>query len=239
MANTLRNLLIGGLVLAGSALPFKGLEAQTALEEAPVEAVAQKKLTFGTDNNFWSKYMWLGIPFSDGVVYQPVTSASYGGLRANTFINFDLTEKRVKEFDLSTTYAFSRGPVHADAGFTYVTFENGGKSWDSFTKTAVDLSVDAPLNPSVSLQRFEGYDSGNVATLSIGGNLPGGRIAWNTTAAYNGAVFREESGIANIEAGLSTSLDALGAKFSPKIKFSKGLQSDIPDQLYGGLTISW
>lgn len=239
MTNKLRNLVAGGLALVGSVLPMKGLEAQAVPESTPVEVANQSGLTFNTDNNFWSKYMWLGIPFSEGAVYQPVTSASYNGLKANTFINFDLTEKRVKEFDLSTNYSLSKGPLHADAGFTYVTFENGGDSWDSFTKTAVDLSVDAPLNPSVSLQRFEGYDSGNVATVSLGGYLPGGKVSWSTTAAYNGGVFREVSGVGNLEAGLSTSFETLGAKFTPKIRFSKGLQKDIPDQLYGGLAISW
>lgn len=240
MKKTLKYLTTAGMIGLASLVPIKGLEAQASNNDGtPLEEASSIKMDFGAENSIWSKFMWLGMPFSEGFVYQPVATATYKGIGANTFANVDWTNKKLKEVDLGVSYSNSKGPVNAKIGFTHMAFDNGNEKWDSETKTYLDIGVKTPLNPSLSIQRFDGYDAGNVAVFSVGGDIPKGKISWSASTAYNGGVFREKYGVGNLETSLSKSFEVSGTKFTPKIIFSKGLQSDIPNQIYGGLTVNW
>lgn len=211
MKNTLRNTVAGGLALAGSVLPAKGLEAQT---------------TVNAENTIASRYMWNGIPFSEGPVYQPQATISSEHFSTNIFTSYDFRKRQATELDISAKVSGSRGSLDASLEWRGVTFEDGGPNWRSFSKTAASLGLRVPLHPSVSFDWFNGYDTGLVTAASVEGNIPGTNVSWKLGTTYNPKVFTEDKGFSNVGVDFSAPIKKFGMEFTPEAHYSLGLSSN-------------
>ena len=134
-------------------------------------ATAEVETSYSLD--LISAYVWRGITFTDGLVFQPsITSSHSSGFSFNFWGNLDIDDVNgldgeFQEIDLTLAYAFpTEGKVGVEVGFIEYLFPNlvGLGTREIY----VSLGFDAPLSPAITVY----YDFDEVddyyATVEIG-----------------------------------------------------------------------
>ena len=207
--------------------------AALGLAAAPAAADAEYALDFA------SAYVWRGITFTDGAVFQPsVTASNDSGFAINVWGNLDLDDANdmsaeFNEIDLTASYGFGTDAVSAEVGFIEYLFPN--TAFAGTREVYLSLGLDIVASPSVSIY----YDIDEVKDfyanvgVSFGGDVSDA-LAWSVdvsvgwagddfAAAYGGT----SGGMydANLTLGLS------GGAWSGFVSYVDALDSDaLPEQ---------
>ncbi len=209
------------------------LLALPGLAAAPASADAEYALDFA------SAYVWRGIAFTDGAVWQPsVTASNDSGFAINVWGNLDIDDANdmsgeFNEIDLTASYGFGSDAVSAEVGFIEYLFPN--TPFDGTREVYLTVGWDITASPSVSLY----YDIDEVKDfyanvgVSFGGDVSDA-LAWSIdvsagyagddfAAAYDGLSGGMYDG--NVTFGLS------GGAWSAFVSYIDALDSDaLPEQ---------
>lgn len=135
---------------------------QPGVESGPAGSV-----TLSWDVTVASKYLFQGVDCSDGKpVAQPEFGLSLRSLSANIWFNHDLDQNVSNEFDLSLLYAAEGKGISFDAGYVYLRYPHRA-DWSPSQEVVADLSLDAPLSPSLGLHYDFDAGKGGYAGLGL------------------------------------------------------------------------
>ena len=204
-----------------------------SLAAAPAAADAEYALDFA------SAYVWRGITFTDGAVFQPsVTASNDSGFAINVWGNLDLDDANdmsaeFNEIDLTASYGFGSDAVSAEVGFIEYLFPN--TEFAGTREVYLSLGWDVAASPSLSVY----YDIDEVKDfyanfgISFGGDVSDA-LAWSVdvsagwagddfAAAYGGVAGGMYDG--NVTFGLS------GGAWSAFVSYVDALDDDaLPEQ---------
>ena len=207
--------------------------ALLSLAAAPASADAEYALDFA------SAYVWRGITFTDGAVFQPsVTASNDSGFAINVWGSLDIDDANdmsgeFNEIDLTASYGFGADAVSAEVGFIEYLFPN--TPFAGTREVYLTVGWDITASPSVALY----YDIDEVKDfyanfgVEFGGDVSGA-MAWSVAvsagyagddfaAAYDGLSGGMYDG--NVTFGLS------GGAWSAFVSYIDALDSDaLPDQ---------
>ncbi len=207
--------------------------ALLSLAAAPASADAEYALDFA------SAYVWRGITFTDGAVFQPsVTASNDSGFAINVWGNLDIDDANdmsgeFNEIDLTASYGFGTNAVSAEVGFIEYLFPN--TPFAGTREVYLTVGWDITASPSVALY----YDIDEVKDfyanfgVEFGGDVSGA-MAWSVAvsagyagddfaAAYDGLSGGMYDG--NVTFGLS------GGAWSAFVSYIDALDSDaLPEQ---------
>jgi len=199
MKKTLRNILLAGGITLGTILfPLKA-DAQTQKKpELPISA--------SINNNYASQYVFWGIPFSEGAVWQPTLNVGRGNLNTFLMANKDLETQEWNEIDIGVDYNIPLGKNSSlSLGTVYFPAKMEGK-WKDFGTSYASLSS-GPF--SVMLHRVWGADKGTYFGLTYSKDYPISdkfTFSNSTSIGYNDGVFRDKRGLTHFESSLTGSL---------------------------------
>jgi hypothetical protein len=133
------------------------------------------EVSISFDASILNKYIWRGIPLTDGPVFQPSATVGIGGLSLNAWMNVDLddvngNEYEPNEIDLVGEYAFSLDQISIAVGFIHYSFPN--TDFDSTFEVYGSVSVESPLNPSVTLYKDMDLVEGMYLSFGVSESLP-------------------------------------------------------------------
>lgn len=207
--------------------------AALGLTAAPASADAEYALDFA------SAYVWRGITFTDGAVWQPsVTASNDSGFALNVWGNLDIDDANdmsgeFNEIDLTASYGFGSDAVSAEVGFIEYLFPN--TEFAGTREVYLSLGFDVTASPSISVY----YDIDEVEDfyanvgVSFGGDVSDA-LAWSVdiSAGYAGDDFAAAYGGAsggmydgNVTLGLS------GGAWSAFVSYVDALDDDaLPEQ---------
>ncbi|MEW6670292.1 MAG: MltA-interacting MipA family protein [Thermodesulfobacteriota bacterium] len=134
--------------------------------------------TFGGDFN--SAYVWRGMTFNDGAVFQPSLDVSHKGFGLNVWGNLDiddydntLNSGKFSEVDLTLSYSFNIEKLSAAVGWIEYLFPQGA---EGTREVYVSLAMDVYKGLTAGLNLY--YDVENVGdyftAASLGYSLPVG-----------------------------------------------------------------
>lgn len=206
------------------------------------------------DLGFYSAYVWRGITFTDGAVFQPsVTTTHDSGFSFNVWGNLDIDdvnglEGEFQEVDLTLAYSFGEGPVNYELGFIEYLYPN--EVGPGTREVYFGIGLDAPLAPTVKLYYdFDELDA-FYGTLAIEHEAPL-TDTWSYTFAAIVGYADEDSARAygGTEAGLfdgqvSLSLDygfdrgALSFFAAYTDSLDSAVLPDQPVDLWGGVSLN-
>ena len=207
--------------------------AMLGLAAAPASADASYSLDFA------SAYVWRGITFTDGAVWQPsVTASNDSGFAINVWGNLDIDDANdmsgeFNEIDLTASYGFGSDAVSAEVGFIEYLFPN--TEFAGTREVYLSLGFDVTASPSISVY----YDIDEVKDfyanlgVSFGGDVSDA-LAWSVdvSAGYAGDDFAAAYGgtsggmyDGNVTFGLS------GGAWSAFVSYVDALDDDaLPEQ---------
>ena len=123
-------------------------------------AVAAEAVLSGDLN---SAYVWRGITFNDGAVFQPAIDVSHGGFGVNVWGNLDiddyngtLEDGEFSEVDLTLSYGFPIGPV--DVSFGYIEYLFPHSDSDGTREVFVGGSISPLENLSLGADLYYDFD---------------------------------------------------------------------------------
>lgn len=148
--------------------------AASALALAATAAVGSEDRGTTLAADFVSAYVWRGITFNDGPVFQPSVDARYGGFGVNVWGNLDIDDYdgalergEFSEVDFTLSYAAGFGALDMEAGYIEYTFPGGdaGADREIYLDGGLDLGGGLSLGAAV----FYNTDvEGVYAAFSLG-----------------------------------------------------------------------
>ncbi|HUW43565.1 MAG TPA: hypothetical protein VMV95_01210 [Bacillota bacterium] len=234
MKRTLRNLVLAGTIALSSLSPVK-----KALAE-PVEPKDKKPISVSIDNNYASKYLFLGLSFSEGPVWQPTLNVSRGNLSSFLMANKDLTTKEFNEFDLGLNWNI---PILRDTSLSLGTIYFPAKvegEWKSIGTSYAALNS-GPL--SVKLGKLWGAVGGTYVGINYSKDYPVSKkitVSNSTSIVSNDGIFRDKKGLTHFETTLTGSL-ALTDKLdvNAQVVWINPLSDDMDGQLCFRTNVSY
>lgn len=95
------------------------------------EEAKSKGWTYGAESDFNSKYIWRGLAFSEGAVWQPSAFVGFGGLTFEVWSNFVLgsepNRRQFNEFNYRISYPYEIGAFTIAPAFTLYTYPHQDK----------------------------------------------------------------------------------------------------------------
>jgi len=111
--------------------------------------------------------MFQGIDYSDGrSVLQPNFIATLGAVSFVGWANYQVDIGDVNEVDLSLKATRTYGLVTVSPGYTMLRYPNR-EGWDNSQELFADVSVEAPLSPTLSIHGDFDAGKGVYATLGL------------------------------------------------------------------------
>lgn len=136
--------------------PDLAAEEQPDVDEishVPAETRAQHRLGLGFYSDFYSQYVWRGLPASNGFVWQPSATVEYAGFGFNGWANFPVAPQpnqgEFNEVDLSPYYNKQIEKFTLVTWLDLAFYPNGNpKSLDTGqTSLEWGLHVERPVGP--------------------------------------------------------------------------------------------
>lgn len=203
-----------------------------------------------------SAYVWRGLTFTDGLVFQPsITSSHDSGFSFNFWGNLDIDDVNgldgeFQEIDLTVAYAFpTEGTVGVEIGFIEYLFPNlvGLGTREVY----VALGWDVALSPAVTLyydfdevdDYYASFEIGHSRDLGNDTSLDIGLLVGNAGDTFARTYGGTDGGFYNGQATIGISHEtASGWSVAGFVAYSEPLDSDVlPDQLvdfFAGFGIS-
>jgi hypothetical protein len=137
-------------------------------------AATADKLGFAIGSDFFTKYVWRGQVISNGGVFQPSVTATYGHWTANVWGNVDMTNYRGQrgeftEYDLTLDYS-NKLSEDSKIGYSIGTIHYHFPSFSGTDTTEIywGFNFDVPLSPAIKVYHGLGNENGTYVNLSIG-----------------------------------------------------------------------
>jgi len=172
--------IVGGVLLTLAIVPATGWSdepvATTLGDPSPAPAAVASATVIppfvpALDVAVVSRYVFQGIDYSDGrSSVQPNFSLTHGILVGNVWANYQPNLGDVNEVDLSLKLTHSAGPLSVAPGVMALRYPN--RDWSSSMETFVDLGLQAPGNPTLSVHYDFRAGDGLYATLGLAHTLP-------------------------------------------------------------------
>ncbi|HVS13476.1 MAG TPA: TorF family putative porin [Thermoanaerobaculia bacterium] len=223
---------------------------------AAVATAQEPAITVDYDVALASAYVWRGVTFTDGAVFQPSITASHAsGFSLNVWGNLDVDDVNglagdFQEVDVTLSYGFGGDTVSVEVGLIDYLFPNavGPETHEVYLSVGFDVA----LQPSVAVYYDFDVIEGAYATVGIehGAGLGGG---WSWSVALLAGLASEEfaafvaggadGGPFNGNVTFTVSRDLGRGSFGAFVAYSDSLDDDVlPDQavdLYGGVSFAW
>ena len=231
------------LNLLAAAAVFTGCKAVSAAEAV-------------VSGDIYSAYVWRGMTFNDGAVFQPAVDVSHAGFGVNVWANLDiddyngtLNDGEFSEVDLTVSYGFALGAVDVSAGYIEYLFPHSDA--DGTREIFVGGSFSPIENLSLGADLYYDFDEveGFYAALSASyGFEPMEKLSLEAGVvigiADNDFSLGDKGGFHEINVSLSGSY-AINDSWSAgaMIAYTNPLDKDVlPEQdvdFYGGGNISY
>ncbi len=225
---------VGALKLASNA-PAQ----ETGTVEKPLETAKQEfPINVTSKTDYFSKYIFRGMNFSDKPVVQENVLINYKDLTFWVFGNYDTQTRKINEEDLIIDYT---NPINKNkdllfsTGWAVFTFPNTEFKNTQEVYAALSLVNNKYLNPSIFFAHDFKDGKGNYleASLSRGFNLGKIPLSAVTKLAYNDHYYREKSGLSHLELGLGLPIKlGKNTTLSPSITRSESLDKDFKSETY-------
>lgn len=228
--------VVGALKLASNADAQEARPVENPLQ--PIKQEAPIEVSSKTD--FFSKYVYRGMKFSDKSVVQENLKASYKGLTFLGFGNYDTESRKVNEEDLIIDYTTPiNDKISLSLGYGVFTFPNTDFKKTQEVYAAFSLENEKCLNPSIALVHDFKEGKGNYLEAAVSKEFN----VWNTILltkaklAYNDHYYRENSGFSHLELSLSNPINlSKNTSIVPSINLSKAIdKKDFDDEFYWGI----
>jgi uncharacterized protein (TIGR02001 family) len=227
-----------------------------AAASPPTASAQEPAVTVGYDLAFVSAYVWRGVTFTDGTVFQPSVTASHAsGFSFNAWGNLDVDDVNglsgdFQEVDLTLSYAFGGEVVSAEVGLIDYLFPNavGPETHEVY----LSIGFDVPLQPSVAVYHDFDVIEGTYATFGVehGAELDGGwswsaalLVGWASEDFASSVAGGVDGGLFNGNVTFAVSRELGNGSFGAFVAYSDNLDDDVlPDQevdLYGGVSFAW
>ncbi|HVS63363.1 MAG TPA: TorF family putative porin [Thermoanaerobaculia bacterium] len=246
---------VGPCRASRAARAIGGLALSAILLGPPDVATAQESsVSVDYDLTFASAYVWRGITFTDGAVFQPSITASHGsGFSFNTWGNLDIDDVNglsgeFQEVDLTLAYEFGSDAVTASVGLIDYLFPNGvGPETHEVFFT---LGFDVPLQPSFAVYYDFDVIEGFYGTAAIehgadfgdGWSYSVGLLAGFASDDFAAVAGGTDSGLFNGQVTLTVARELTRGSLGFFVAYSDNLDDDVlPDQevdLFGGVSLS-
>lgn len=239
------------LVLAAPPTPVR---AQTG-DPVDLPGAADSDSEVGFDLAWVSAYVWRGITFTDGMVFQPsLTSTHEKGLTLNVWGNVDLDDSNdlsgeFQELDLTLSYALPiESALAVEVGYIEYLFPNG--VGEGTREVYTKLAWEGVVTPSLSLYYdFDEVDDlyANLA-LSYATTVGSFDLEVAASAGHAGDDFARAAGGAGsglFDGNVSLTLGYSAGRYALAgfVAYADTLDDDaLPDQevgFYGGLAVSF
>jgi hypothetical protein len=115
-----------GVIFAISLLKAVPTFSQEVSREITEPTGPEKKISGGISTDFVSKYVWRGIPLSEGPVIQTEGWLSAYGAQMIVWSNLDLGEGKLNEIDLQTSYHYQWENLSVEPILLFYFFPNQG-----------------------------------------------------------------------------------------------------------------
>ncbi|KJR41634.1 hypothetical protein MCHI_002437 [Candidatus Magnetoovum chiemensis] len=134
------------------------------LTPASSNAEEEKNFSGSAALGVYSNYVWRGLKLSKGVVIQPSVTATYYGVSANLWANYDTDLEEANETDYTLSYSHSFGKISLTPGYIYYSLDGIPDTQELY----LSISADVILKPTFTW--YYDFDAGNGSflVLSIG-----------------------------------------------------------------------
>lgn len=207
----------------------------------------------GFETDYISKYVWYGIPLSDGAVAQSCLWLENRGYTYMIYGNYDLSRREFDQYNLYFSKAFQMGVFETEMAvqsYTYPTAEDSPSTREFImTLTRPYRNFDLYLSQSWDIQTYKGS---YVADLGIAFEREAGRGSFKSSfyLEYGSRIFNE----VNLELA-KPAIDMAGAEISytytrndgyyirPHAEYSLAIDRDLkeiiekPDTLSYGIAV--
>jgi uncharacterized protein (TIGR02001 family) len=212
-------------------------------------------VTVDYDLTVASAYVWRGITFTDGAVFQPSITASHAsGFSFNTWGNLDIDDVNglsgdFQEVDLTLAYEFGSDAVSASVGLIDYLFPNG--VGPETREVFLTLGFDVPLQPSFAVYYDFDVVEGFYATAAVEHGADFGE-GWSYSIGLLAGFASEDfavvaaggtdSGLFNGQATFTVSRELAKGSVGFFVAYTDTLDDDVlPDQevdFFGGVSLS-
>ncbi len=102
---------------------------------------------FSASTTTASLYVWRGMRFSPGFVQQTQGSVTYRGFNANLWTNYDYSQEKLNEIDVTLTYSKDLGNLSLSGGWNHFGMFDGVDSDELFVSASLG---GLPVTPTVT-----------------------------------------------------------------------------------------
>lgn len=199
-------------------------------------ALANGQPSVETSLSFSSKYVSRGVNTVNNWVMQKDTTLQVGNLTVSLWGNMELTDHNgliytrskpagtFTEWDFTLEYATTWRGLQVALG--WIEYQYPGTGWEHTREAYLNLSVDSPLSPNVTIYRDMGVAKGTYVTAGV--EMPISRslclnaqVGWGCPK-FNGYYYGcENASWVDVTLGLGTTLNAgKGWQIKPVLWFS-------------------
>lgn len=212
---------------------------------SPTNAQTQDEssVTVGADLTYRSRYLFAGVPFSDGSVIQAKLALGYGGFTFNAFTNYDVGTSEFNEGDVYADYyhqySETIGVYVGAAYYIFKGFKEEGE-WDTTYEFYAGISTNFPGSPTLHYARdFSLMEGGQMVSLALSHEVLVGAVTVIGTGniVYNDNYYRFGSNVSHFD--LSIAIDAQLGRFTvaPMVTYQNAIANDFENFWVGILTL--
>lgn len=208
------------------------------IKEEPTRQVQLK-----AKNDLISKYVFRGIPYSQGKVLNQYLSASsklpknLGNLTATAFGNYDFEKKEYNEADIFIDYA---KPINDKLTLLagWGAYYSPTDFFEDTHEAYIGLTANLPLNPTIIAVKDLDESKGKYIEPSVSHQIR--NLNLSAKLGYNDEYFREKSGFSHLESTVSYKINPTeNTTIEPFISHSESFdKSFLEDETYGGIRTS-
>jgi len=136
--------------------------------------------------SFASRYLFQGIDYSAAKpVMNPEADLTWGPIGAKLWVNHDLDQRVSNEYDFSILHEWALKKLSITTGYTYLWYPHR-EGWAPSQELYVEMSREAPLNPSLAVHYDFDAGMGSYSTfgLSHGFERPMGTFTLGANLFY-------------------------------------------------------
>jgi len=199
-------------------------------------------VTVSADVLYATQYLFAGIPFSGGDVFQPHVAVGVSGFTFNFFSNYDLDTDEFNEFDVYADYfTMLSDMVGGYVGAALYHFKNVVQpgEFSATPEIYAGLSVFTTLTPSIYVAHDFDLGDGTRVYFSLTHGVPLGSATLTGTGRieYNADYWRDGSSFSFADLNVSLGVPAGIFTIAPFVVFQGALDDDFADYVEGGVRL--
>ena len=231
-------------------LPIEEKKEKTSIFQVKKSDYKVKKIiTSNAEISIQSKYVWRGLPLTDGPVLQPSVTLGLKGISLNLWGNMDITDANeldkndafdINEIDYTLSYSKSLAGLDYSVGVIHYTFPS--INYDGTTEIFVGACASVLGHPSITLYKDVDQADGLYGSIGASQNIPVGLLFGLEVSAaigfgskgYNEFYFNQDDFALNdvmIGLGIPIGIGEI-AHVTPAVTYTVIINSYISDILY-------